>query len=371
MRVTTHLRSLFTFALGACALVACRAREDTQHPTNVNLAAMQPAMALPVAIRDSVVAPLRRALASAQASSVDLQPLALNPILGSVGGDGLVALVDRRFSTVRFFDDRETRRVPMTLEMVSDTTLSDPSDVAFTSDRRLWVLDRSRALFEYRPNGDSYAFIGSRELPHRAEGLCVVRDTLFVRGRGDDERLVHVYLPDGRDLTAFGEAYRDPAALVRDQLSRGTIGCDPTSRTVVLSFDALPSLRGYHLDGTLRWEVLVPGLAPVRTRSGSDPKPFVSRDLSIPFDQVTGIRPVAAGFLIVSGIRRQVTHRRQLHETSWHWLLRAADGSLSPIDVSPSLQLLVMSPRFVLAESLGVKARVVAISRRASRATPQ
>lgn len=371
MSIIAHRRNRLAFALAASVLFACRAKEEVQHPTSVNLVMMRPAPALPFATRDSLFTPLGQVLASSLVSPLDLQPLVTSTVPGAVRDDGLVALVDRRFATIQFFDESHSAHASVTIANESDTALSNPSDVAFTSDRRLWVLDRSRTLFAYEPTGRGYAFSGARALGHRAESLCVLHDTLVVRGRGDDERLVHSYSADGRKLADFGNAYRDPETLVRDQLSRGTMGCDAASGTVVLSFDAMPALRGYDLDGSIRWEVQVPDFSPVRTRSGADPEPFVTRDPSVPFDQVTGIRPLSAGFLLISGVRRQVSSRRELRETSWHWLLRASDGALSKLDVPASIQVIAVSPRFVLAESLGISPRVVAMARRASRVTGQ
>lgn len=120
------------------------------------------------------------------------------------------------------------------------------------------------------------------ELP--VEGLCTLGERVVVHSRSlSKPQLLHLLDSAGTVLRSFGELYRSPNHFVNRSLSSGLVACaHPESTILYAPTSALPELRGYGADGTLRWTTQIGGFRPVRVDQPHD-RPYGVR-VSVPPD---------------------------------------------------------------------------------------
>lgn len=256
-------------------------------------------------------------------ANVDVTPVrSQRPIVD--GSDSAIIVMDPRFGrAVIIMPAQDTSSVIQLSYPLKD--ISTPRGVARVGSD-LWILDGNRRLIRYLLSPSGIAFKQAVPLNHRADGVCALDGKLFVRGRGQDELLVHVYGGDGVFLNAFADAIDAQESLFRDQLSRGGIVCDKVNEALIITFDVLPEVRAYSVDGTLRWQKRLGEITSIDARAGWDPDPYVSRSFDSEWDEIWGLVPVVADTIELVGVTRHAGSENDIVTIPWRLPLLIRDG---------------------------------------------
>ncbi len=172
-----------------------------------------------------------------------------------------LALLDSRFQEVRWFD--------LSGEFIGSVGKPGNGPGEFTAPRRLlfgpdawmYVSDYPNVLEAFVFNGQQWEFERTIRLPVQINDACLAPNALYLAGAtsigasGDSLAAIHaIELPGGRELGSLGWLYRTarPQALAR--MSEANVACISGSGSgVVLLPEYLPEVRGYEVDGSVRW----------------------------------------------------------------------------------------------------------------------
>ncbi len=263
-------------------------------------------------------------------------------------GDSVVLILDERLNTVRRFNYQGEILDTVGGPGVPLGQLRSPRAVATDGTGGLWVLDRNRTLIKYVRHDGGYVYAFTVDLEHRTDALCGVGDYVVVRGLDEENALLHVYSMTGEVVRSFGDGYRDPVRLVRRQLSRGAIGCDPERTIVVAAYENIPGLRAYSVAGEHLWSSALPGFETIATESEIEPEESVTRSSERPYDEVTGMFALGDGTMLIQVSRNSVRAPRKIDSTPRHYLLDLTTGAVAPLDADGVESVLAVQRPFVL-----------------------
>ena len=140
--------------------------------------------------------------------------------------------------------------------------------VAVTYDRagNLYVLDQANQRVEvFAPASAGSGHLRSFQIDFGASDLCALGDRLYLLGFRDGT-LIHAYTFDGHPGASFGAAERSRDPYFSVSLARGLIECAQEAGMVIFLPLLSANVRGWTLDGRLRWTSPIPNYEPVVVR---------------------------------------------------------------------------------------------------------
>lgn len=220
----------------------------------------------------------------------------------AIDGFGRVVVLDSRLNEVRVFENDGTHRFDYSSTAPGPDQLRAPFGVEMLSPQRPVILDRGRLLRQFSSMGDRWVPVTTTPLPVVPEGVCLSQGNVVVRG-WTPEGVLHVLDSTGT-TRAFGEAYVDPNATVRSQLSDGMLGCS-RSGILIEALEYVPIVRAHSASGKLLWTLRLDSFQSMEISVRTSPATSISYEMGAPFDIPVALVPIDAELFVLQIARLQ------------------------------------------------------------------
>lgn len=176
-----------------------------------------------------------------------------------------VFVLDGHFHELRAFDASGRLIARFGRDGPGPGEFAHPTALAVAETGELYVLDRSNARVSVvRLQQEALSLSRDFRITHRASDLCVGPDGLYLLGLRDG-RVIHRYSFAPRLEASFGRPFRPPNITLESPADAyGKLACPPEGGVIAVA-DQRGVARRYARDGTLLWEVALPGFTPMKT----------------------------------------------------------------------------------------------------------
>jgi hypothetical protein len=217
---------------------------------------------------------------------------------------GRIYIVDKQPREVMVFDSRGRflQKVGRLGEGPGEFSRGATS-VASDTRGRLYVGDAGRRINVFAPRGDTLAFLRMLPVGVTPYDMCVFGDTLIMHARNPAyPGVIAVADSNGKILRTFGEVYRTTNLLIKEEMTRGSIACDRSRGLIVFASNVnVNDVRGYGVDGTLRWVSTISDYRSFRIAVGqSDPSDLTSTFPADGYNRIDGLAVLPSGDVLVS-----------------------------------------------------------------------
>jgi hypothetical protein len=243
---------------------------------------------------------------------------------------GMFYVLDARFNEVRVFDisgrflERFGRPGRGPYEFIM------PVAIASSPEGHVVVVDRAYRFNVFELQNEQHVPKVQIRTPFSPTDVCLIGERIFLLGwNRQNDKMIHEYTLDGDTVQSFGEAYNTEYWVAQLQLSRGVVGCDASSDTVILAFERIPLLYGFSSRGQIKWVRKIPDF-----RIGyayqvmmPDGRRAVSSPAGV-FDRIANVIPILQGCVALQVARRDSSGSAQRLEYTelLTYVIRARDG---------------------------------------------
>jgi hypothetical protein len=176
----------------------------------------------------------------------------------AIGENGQMYVLDSRYNEVKMYDAEGRFEEAFGEPGRGPEEFMAPRHLELDVEGRLVVADRMAPFKVFEPKGTSYEYRSSISITTTPEGLCVMNGLIYWQGseleeKSEESGTIRAVSEGGELVDTFGSHYKSDNALLRSQLSAGTVTCSADAQTVVMGFNLLPMLYGYSAEGDAKW----------------------------------------------------------------------------------------------------------------------
>lgn len=178
-----------------------------------------------------------------------------------IDSDGMIYVLDDRLSSVRVFSPSGKFRYSLGRSGRGPGEFIAPRAIALSRNGDVYVTDATRRIHAFRKTATAHAGGDSQNTQVPIDDLCLMGSLVVAHSRPlVRNEVIYILNDSGRVVRTFGELYRSPNNYVNMEIARGKIACAPNESIVLYSpSTVIPEIRGYDLEGRLRWVAKISG----------------------------------------------------------------------------------------------------------------
>ncbi|SHE31279.1 6-bladed beta-propeller protein [Fodinibius roseus] len=250
---------------------------------------------------------------------------------------GNVFILDAQHNKVRVFNKKGAYLFSFGGSGSGPGEFMSPADIDIGKDGRIYIADRYNAIKIFEPKDSGFEYLTTIKIHLVPDAFCILRDRLFIRGIGLDKadldstdfKIIHTYSADtGEYLYSFGDPYNSPNTMILKQLSDGTVACNEATETVVSTFDMMPYVFGYTVNGTLSWAAKIENFSQRPIIQGTDNSVSL-KNTGSNFDSINSFISIAkSNWFLVQVVERPARRDVQFNQIRFRsYLVSSEDGS--------------------------------------------
>jgi len=232
-----------------------------------------------------------------------------------------------------------------------------PSSIALDGND-LYVSDRYYSLNKYTRKGKNFLQAEDFLINVVPDQLCILGNEIFIRGSANknefegDDKVIHVF--DKETLNhkrSIIDSYIAEGFVGKNELSEGVFHCDKSTNSIFVSFNILPHIYSFSVDGDLNWVATLDKFKPLKIveEVGPNIQPSVTYQPEGNWDRPIQFTDLNNNFVLFQKITTY-TDTPGKYPTITTYAINKSNGSFSTINTVPDqwILLAVQESRFVV-----------------------